>query len=334
MRIKGKRIFAWILASIVALLCFTGVVEGVVTYFTAEKLPIYIYSPNEMSDAWNKAMSAAELKHDYQGYIVDNQKEADVVVDYGKENDNNYKLFAYSPFTIAYSISKDNHKAMSNAGILTSNKFDENCMELELLKVIQEVNGEGSWDNLGLDGYGKIQIFYPAESTVYWHDFYNFMLLTANDGVYPTTQVEMKSAVDTVQKFIESPCTEAIESYQERVVRTGGIPNGVLYIGPEQVLRNEIVNCAGYKFYLAFPKVTSNFNYYVKSNSEIGNRLISGMSSTFYNELIKWFYRNDLESKVSTDSDNIGGLRNVYESQKIPKENYFTMSFSEDNSER
>lgn len=332
MRIKGKRIFAWILASVIALGCFTGVVENIINHFTTEKPYINIYSPITMRDAFSKAMSDSGVSSEYKGMIVDSPENADVLVEYGKEGDKDYTLFAYSPFVIMMSSDNGYYKQLKNTKLLTPSEYYEDNSELELMKIIDEVNGQGLWENLGMDDIGKIHLYYPAENTEYWHDFYNFMLLTVNGGTYPSSKYEMDSASKTVQKFLESSCTEGVTNYKEKITRTGGIPNNVIYIGPEQVLRYTVgkLHCNAF---MALPKVTSNFNYYIKANSEIGAKLLDGMKSKFYSKLAEYYYRSERETSLNTKSDYISGLRNVFNSQQIPEENYFTKNFAEDNSE-
>lgn len=333
MRIRGKRVFAWIIASVFAFLCFSGTIEKIVSGFISEKSYINICAPSFTQKAWNEAIKASGLSGSYKGMIVDNPEDAEILVEYSKEGDMRYTLFAYSPFVIAVNNDNGYFKDLKNTNLITPSEFNSDYYELELMEIISEVNGQCLWENLGINDNGKIRVYYPAESTVYWHDFYNFLLLTVNGGIYPSTKQEMDNAAQTVQKFLDSQYTEGVTEYKEKIIRTGGVPTNVIYLGTEESLRRAM-DSLNYTACMLFPKVTSNFNLYVTSNTELGANVVGGMESKFYDKLAGCYFRSTVVSSLYSKSDHFTGLRNVYEVQQIPDENYFTMNFSENTSEK
>lgn len=329
---RKARIHQWIGAILVAcILLFGGdIFTSMVNSFFSEKTPIYVYGPEDMKSAFEKALSGSDLESSSQYKIVmtsDTSITPDITVAYGMENNDDYTLFAFSPFVIAYNTDDGCFKALKKAETVVPNEFNNKLYEINLLKVINEVNGAGQWSNLGVD-QGTIKVFYPAESTPYWHDFYNFMLLTINGGKYPQTETEMNSAVRTMTKFVESNYTESVSSFDEQIERTGGFAKNILYIIPEKTVKN-LSNDHAEDTRLFFPLATSNFNYYIIGNSDIGKTVIAKIPSSTYEKLKSNNYRSTSVYELGDVYRSVYDERDVYRSVEIPVENFFTTDFSE-----
>lgn len=320
MKVWTKRIIAWILGVIVAVV-FVAVDKNI----NNEKASITVNAPANMKMAFDKARVDAGLKSDYELVMTDSNT-ANIVVSSGKADDPEYIKFAFSPFVIGYDSAADKYyKQLRKSNVLTPSEFNNNLYEIDFLKVIDEVTEEGKWSNLGVSDLNTIKVFYPSKDSYYWHDFYDFMLVTVNGGKYPE-EAELKSAKEAVQRFLNSSYTEAVTDFSERIERTGGFTSNAFWILPESeafFLNNNVM--------LLYPKVTVYCNFYVKGD-EIGKKLIDAfdtehlLDGNFYTSLYYKGYRNQKYSNIC-GSERIQGQRDIYNIAKIP-ENTTAESFS------
>lgn len=324
---RAKRIFQWVMAIIIASIFLFG--EGFFTELMKEKTPITVYAPGDMESAFKSALSNSGLSTEYKIVMVNDQNGADIVVDYGKENDETYERFVFSPFVIAYNTSDSCFKALKKAETVVPSEFNKSFYEIDFLKVIDEVIEEGKWENLGLNDHNQIRLFYPAESTVYWHDFYNFMLLTVNGGTYPKTEAEMTRAIQKIERFVKSECTEAVTSFDEKIERTDGFAENAFYVIPEKTVY-DLTKDHNKSTRLFFPLATVNFNYYVKGVSEAGANVVNNLYNKSYSKLEYYDYRSEYYYELGDDYSKVYDERDVYQIIEVPKENFFTGNYSLD----
>lgn len=325
MSMRGKRITQWILTILIA----AGLIYGG-NFFQkifAEKTPLTVCAPADMKDAFKAALSASGLSSQYTIVMTDNKEGADIVVDYGVEEDSSYKNFAFSPFVIAYNSSDSCFKALKKANTVVPSEYNNKFYEIDFLKVIEEINDDGKWENLGLADHNTIRLFYPARSTVYWHDFYNFMLLTVNGGKYPKTSEEMTKAIEVIEQFEKSECTEAVTDFDEKIERTGGFAENAIYVIPEKTVYALALD-HDEKARLFFPLATVNFNYYVKGVSEQGSTVVSSFSDKLYSKLEYKDYRNQKAYELGDDYSLVYDERDVYQTIEIPAKNFYTGDFT------
>ena len=314
---RKSRILFWFICLIIAVLLIIGN-EFVSGNIIKEKKAITVYAPKDMDSAFKVALRKTELSKNYKIVMVEDEN-ADICVGYAKENDKQYSKFAFSPFIVAYNHEDKYYKEMKKAEVLKLSQYNDRLYEIDLQRIINEVISEGEWQNLGIKDLQKIKIFYPSEDTVYYNDFYDFMLVTVNNGIYPIEEECLKKATDMIKKFEESPYTEAVSDFSTKVKRVGGFPNNVLWIIPEKTAY-ELAYYNGKKRYVRvlYPINTVYFNYYIKGN-ELGEKLINeAEESNFYKLLNKSNYRNDYTSDVKL-KDAVFGARDEYNVVDIHK---------------
>lgn len=324
---RGKRITQWIMAIVISGTLLFG--QSFFAEIMKEKTPITVCAPEDMKNAFKEALYPAHLSSQYKIVMVDEMEGADIVIDYGKENDDSYQRISFSPFVIAYNTSDSCFKALKKAETMVPSEYNKSFYELDFLKVVDEIIEEGKWENLGIKDHNQIHLFYPAESTIYWHDFYNFMLLTVNGGKYPKTEAEMTRAIEKVNRFIESDCTEAITTFDEKIERTDGFAENAFYVIPEKTVYELAVHHEKY-VRLLFPLTTANFNYYVKGCSEVGTAVVNNLTDESYSKLQYHDYRSESAFELGDDYGKVYDERDVYEVTEIPKDNFFTKSYSSD----
>lgn len=326
---RAKRIVQWVLVVLIACVFYFGE-NTIKPVFLTEKTTITVYAPGDMESAFKKALSASELSK-CKIVMVDKPENADICVEYGKENDEKYTCFAFSPFVVAYNTSDSRFKDFKKSELVTPSEYNNKFYEIDFLKVIDEVISDGDWEALGVKELDKIRLFYPAETTNYWHDFYNFMLVTVNNGTYPTTEAEMKKAVEYVERFIKSSYTEAVDNFEERIMRTDGFSENCIYIIPEKTVK-QISNDKSTKVRLIFPLQTTNFYYYAIGNTENGQKVVDCLntSDSVSSKLVYICYRTFKTFELGDQYNSVYDERDVYNVIDIPKENFFTTEFNLD----
>jgi len=316
MNIRKGRIITWVISLVLALVLWNSETFIHNTFFK-EKTILTINAPSDMKSAFKKAFNKAGLRSNYIMLITD-ENNADVCVEYGKKDVEGYTKFAFSPFIVAYSTDSSCLNKLKKAETILPSEYDEKYNEIDFKKVVNEVITEGLWKNLGLEKLNTIKVFYPSRDSIYWQDFYDFMLVTINDGVYPNTEDELKKAEEIIKKFENSICTEPVSDFDDKIIRTGGFIQTAFFVMPEKTAI-ELADNNSEKGELLYPIHTVYFNYYIKGN-EIGNQVINHFEkSDFYRYLICNEYRNKFDSKITLNSNElIYGERNVYNVITIP----------------
>lgn len=328
MSIRKKRIIGWIVWLVFAFACILAdkfnlqkLLDSISLF--KEKIPLTVCVPNDMEKAFKVAFKASGLSSDYKIEFT-SEPNSNISVSYGKENDPTYTKFAFSPFVIAYNTDTDYFDALKESKVLIPSEFQKNYSEIDFLKVINEVIEEGSWSNLGIEDLEKIKVFYPSKESIYWIDFYDFMLVTVNNGIYPKTEQELQKSVETIDRFINSPYTEEVSDFHEQVSRVGGFPESAFFILPEKIvfdIYNSISSTGSIcRIRILYPTATVYFNYYVKGD-DLGNSVISAFeTSKFYSKLHDTTsYRSTQNSNIYINSRNyIEDERNVFNVIKIP----------------
>lgn len=329
MNISKTRIRFWIIFLILALFLILGE-KFILNTSSKEKTPITVCAPEDMKKAFKKVLNISGLKSDYK-IIMTSNPNSNICVDYSKENDQSYTKFAFSPFIIAYNTDYNYYKSLIKSNVLIQSEFDSSCYDIDFLRVINEVSDESKWSNFGIEDFKNIIVFYPSKETPYWNDFYNFMLVTVNNGTYPKTEDELQKANQIIQTFMESDYTEDVSNFDEKVERIGGFPGNVFFVLPEKVAIDlSFDHIESVRF--LYPLNTVYFNYYVKGD-EIGNQLISnfeksdiwGNGSRFYSMLNLANYRSEQYSILKEISSYITGERDIYNVSKIPKNKIKTL---------
>ena len=327
MTTRKQRIIQWVWALCIASLLWNegAVVKNLLN--KPEKQSLTVYAPLDMEDAFVEALNLSSLKESHKIVMTDNPN-ANICVEYAKQDDSTYQKFAYSPFVVAYNEEDDYLEELEKSEVCVECKYDDDYHEIDFLKIIEEAIGEGKWSNLGIEKQGELKVFYPDEESIYWNDFYDFMLVTVNDGKYPKNEAEFLAAEKTINKFIDSEYTKGVTDFYEQVSRTGGFPPNAIYTLPEKDVKYICSNQYEYAR-LLFPLNTVYFNYYVKGD-ELGNQIIDSFDETsfwndFYKALKRNYYRVSKYDGVF-ETEYLYDERDIYDVVKIPKNKEFKTS--------
>ena len=122
------------------------------------------------------------------------------------DTNKNYSIEGYSPFVVCFKNSSNLNnylKSTTKSGFLVCNsskKIHNNSSDdisCDFLRIINAVIEGKDWSDLGGEDK-KITIYCPQEDTIDSELFYDFLLITINDGKYPTDTIEeVKQKADT-----------------------------------------------------------------------------------------------------------------------------------------
>lgn len=283
------------------------------SFLIKERDVIVLDVPSDMKWAFNMSLiKSDELSIFDNKIVIQNSDNASIVIGYGKENDESYYKIAFSPFVIAYSNDKDKLKELKKSDLLVkseygNNKSNNNTSEFEFdfdLKILlNEVIGEGKWKNVGISDVDEIKVYYPSEDSVYWHDFYNFMLININDGIYPQNAYELSKCENVIKKFLDKTNTIPVSDLEEELSIIGEFSKNSLYIFPEKA----ICEVDDYKSMVFYSKYVTMFNYYAKPIDETGKELLDNFS------IKNKYYRDKNGKDISPGLDgNPSGIRNSF----------------------
>ena len=320
MSARTGRITWWAICLIAATIFFA--IDSNSDELFKEKTPFYVCAPSDMEEAFEVAVKAAGMKSDYKIVITDNREIANVVVDYAKENDETFTKFVYTPFVVAYSNDSDYLKKLQKNNLITESNSAKNVLNIDVLNLIEIIKNESDWEDYGIDGFEKVKVAYPSQNSIYWNDFYNFMLVTVNNGVYPSETSEYEQAVTIINEFLMNKNAIPLDTF-ETLVRKG-FTQDILYIGPEKVFV-DAANDYSQHGALFYPTKTVYFNYYLKTD-ELGSKILSSFDAvtsfdgSFYGNLVDEYYRSESFPRISTSNgDYVGYDSNAFDVADIPK---------------
>jgi hypothetical protein len=307
-----KKNFVVIVITIVVLQIVTFSISKVVDFISIPEKEVTVNAPADMEDAFSAALKKTDLKNDYKVVITSDEK-ADISVGYNKEKDGTYTKFAYSPFVMAYNDDKDIFKSLKASKIVKKSKYSDDEYNFNMLKLINTVIEGKSLKDLGFPT--EATIFVPAENSDYWTSFYDFMLITLNDGSYPQDDTEIEKLKSKIVQFLDSKTVEQVSDFDSQLISTNYFSEGAIYILPEQKAGN-----LSYKAYnddkdqarIFYLNATVNLNFYVRANTKNGKKVLSKMnSSKFFEKLYLEFYRSEA-SKEIFNHDCVKDARDSY----------------------
>lgn len=216
-----KRIIAWII--VLAIL-------GFFTYREYEKSiapkpeeivkgTLNIYTDIDGYEKTIKKETRSEVTDKYNlNFLEDSDiKMADILLTDDVTNlkpDKEYKTIAYSPMVVMMRCD-DSLKEYRKSGLLIrENEEDEDDKEngasINFKKIMDAVIKNETWSCFG--GEDKpIKVYCPQKGTADANLFYQFLLITANNGVYPTTQAQKETCEQMANRFLGSPMVEEVD---------------------------------------------------------------------------------------------------------------------------
>lgn len=210
-----------------------------------------------------------------------------------------YIVEGYSPLVVCLNNSKNLNnylKTTTKEGFLTcsSNKKIQNDSSDEItcdfLRIIEAVLNREDWSDLGGEDK-KITIYCPESDTVAGNLFYEFLLITINNGKYPTDNIEqIKEKADM---FLDSPNTIQTDVIS-KISKLGGIlQEEDIYVLFESDLIFE-AKSSDDMISVAYPETTVVKQLYLQyNNSELEGTVVKPFEDFAYHLRYSYYYRND-----------------------------------------
>lgn len=268
----GKRIFIWII--VLTMSIFGAVTENhkskpvqeTTAYISSEFKENY----DEIEKSFNKHKLGYSLK-------VSDKKNGDdsfvITTDIDEISSEDYEVIGETPLIVVLKQNKKLLKSYNEKGLLACSgkmKIDEDDeVEIQFKKIMEAVLKNEKWIKFG--GKDKeIKVFYPEPSTVEGKLFKHFLLITANDGSYPTTQEQMQKAQEQVEEFLANPNVQAV-NIMNRLAGVNDIGSD-LYVTFENDVMQLDKDKYKDKLYITYPRETVVKQIFFESKSEIGDK--------------------------------------------------------------
>lgn len=184
-----------------------------------------------------------------------------------------YQVIGQTPLIVVMKKEEDRIKKYIKNGLLNCSgelEMEKNDkIEINFQEVMEAVINDKTWSQFG----GKnepIKIFYPKLTTVEGRIFQQFLLITANDGIYPT-QEERAVCEKQVKQFLEKSNVQGVD-VTKRLTGVDDLKND-LYI----TFENNVLQVEGDEyeenFYISYPTETVEKQVYFQSTAEAGKEI-------------------------------------------------------------
>ena len=245
---------------------------------------IKVYASEDMKSAFSTLVRETDDFFNYRVEMVSN-KQADIYVEYGKESDKSYIKVAKSPFIVAYDDSRKTYKRFEKESTIVESKYNNDDKDFDFFKVIDTAVNEKDWSEIGFDE--KPIILCPSKDSIYWQDFYKFMLVNVNGGKYPENDEQLENAENVIESFYKAPNVESVNDFEEKLKKIGEISKKIFLILPEEKLLS-MFSGKYEDVRIYYPTVTTDFNYYIKSGSEEGEKILKKLNTNteFFKRLL------------------------------------------------
>lgn len=194
-----------------------------------------------------------------------------------------YSIEGYSPLVICLKDTKNLNnylKTTTKEGFLTcdDNKIKNNGQDVincDFLRIIEAVLNKEDWSNLGGEDK-KITVYCPEPDTISGKLFYEFLLITINNGKYPTDNLEqVKEKADL---FLNSENTIQADVCSKMSKLGYVLEEEDIYILFESDLLNETHNAS---ISVAYPEITVIKELYLQyNNSDLQDSISKCFDST------------------------------------------------------
>lgn len=195
--------------SIIAFLIYNNVCESM----NREKTNITVLCSENTKSLFKELYDRKGEIHDYYNYEFSSKKSSDIVLsdDFNHINtDSEYSTVGFSPLVICFKNTENLNKYLKNNenGFLICNNSDRiynnhnDNVSCDFVQIINAIINGKNWSSLGGDNK-KITVYCPPRETVEGNLFYQFLLITLNDGKYPNSN--LKEISQKANNFYNSP---------------------------------------------------------------------------------------------------------------------------------
>lgn len=277
---------------------------------------ILVNAPENMQAALEQTLKDVRLDDDYVLKFTDS-KQANFTVNQGLNAKG--ELIAYSPFVAVFNSDKDFQKGLKSQEIFVKSEVDSNEFDFDFKKVMDTI----------VQGESSFKVYYPAKDSVYWDEFYSFLLFTVNGGYYPKNGTNMEEAVNTVEKFLNSKNAEPIN--EQALIRNSGISKNSIYFMTYVDLARLYRISSLQSFKIMYPTSVVYHSYYADFDEtgkvlfdalyEAEKGILAVKSHSGYDNLCSAYFNTLYSNGVNDFTGNGVGQRNIFNGVEIPQSN-------------
>lgn len=328
MNIIKEKYKIWGIAILIAIICiFIGNFFG--NLFSEsdpiQQTVITVNAPENMHKAFTNTLKNLKINKEYRIEFT-NDAYANFVVTEGQKAEG--ELIAYSPFVAVFNDNEDFYNQMINDEIFVASDINSDYYDFDFKKIINQIlSPSGS----------NFKVYYPSRNSDCWDEFYNFLLITVNDGFYPKEGSNMEEAKKVVEAFLNSKNAEAIS--KDGLEKINSFSLNAIYFATYVDLA-EIYDSHAFSDYLImYPKAVVYHNYYANFD-KTGKMLfdfmhshgkgILGSDHTGFVELSSYKYNTKYVGQL-TSIDGQRYERNQYNVVEIPNVTENNVINKEDN---
>lgn len=283
----------------------------------SNKTTIYVNAPKNMHTAFTETLIDTGIDSEYKIEFTNEVSKANFIVRQGEKEEG--ELLAYSPIITVFNGSWELYDEYKEKQIFVESQVDEYEYDLDFKKVM---------DDILLGQNSDIKVYYPDRNSEMWDEFYDFLLLTINDGYYPKDK-EMEYAKSRVEAFLDCKNTQPINI--SGIEKLSGLSKNDIYF----MTYADFANLNNYSlqnsYRIMYPKAVVYHNYYAIFD-KIGEILyealdkeqkgLFGSSHIGYINLGSSYYNTKYESGIPGNrfiTDNVIGIRGRFNGVEIPK---------------
>lgn len=284
---------------------------------------ITVNAPNNMHAAFENTISTLKEDKNYVLEFTDSES-ANFTVTEGAEGSG--KLIAFSPFVAVFNSDEDLYSDYVNNKIFVESDLDSDYTDFDFKKVIDQCLSKSGSD---------LKIYCPSKNSVYWEEFYNFLLFTVNNGYYPKDE-NMSECVKQVESFLSTKNIGFSDyNYLSKIT---AISKKSIYFMTYVDFANLYNNNLSRNARIMYPKSVVCHEYYAKFD-ETGKILFNFLSDTknsfagtpTYNigyTQLYWSYFNTNYTNGNYTYNSDLTTRNEYNIVDIPDGNMETINHS------
>lgn len=328
---RRYKYWAIALAIGIVLVIISNIFSSVKLPEPAELKTITVNAPENMHSAFTQTLEELKLDREYTLEFT-NSPNANFVVNQGLNKPG--ELFAYSPIIPVINISDTTNENFRQQNLLVPSSIDSGWEELDFKAVINLLVNNSDCN---------IKVYYPAKDSVYWDEFYNFLLFTVNDGYYPKSGTDMTDSIKMIEDFLN--CKNAEPISDTKFSRVNAIPENAIYFTSYADLAYMHKTTGITNIVIRYPTAVVYHNYYAEFD-EIGKILYeslgkstSGIFGTanigyilLHNQYFNTRYTSSVTRFTSSNNNDIA-VRDFYNVVEIPNINYSNSISKEGNNE-
>ena len=279
-----KRRFIFLIIFLVLSLIVSGIYSWIVSESNIQKSSFTIYLNEDTQEIFKGHFDGNKKFYKYYTYeTASTPDNSDLVFtsDISMiDTTRDYSIEGYSPLVVCLKNTKNLNnylKTTTKEGFLTcssSNKIKNSVLDViscDFSRIIEAVLNGDDWSDLGGEDK-KITIYCPESNTIAGNLFYEFLLITINDGKYPSDNIEQIK--EKANMFLDSPNTIQTDVKAKISKLSGVLQEEDIYI----LFESDLISATDGegKISVTYPETTVVRQLYIQyNNPELSEKILA-----------------------------------------------------------